>query len=171
MNQNITVTIIEKIKFLLHIKKSKDCTDKKISVIEETIVLWYHACILTIDKNTDLLQKQRPHLGTILYFLGSIDNMCQWHNINADNFIILAHDLLNKFGFKNELLIPVMKNFCSNPTVHKFALEANIAGGKDISNFIVNKNPLASFHFKELLEEWNKNPSLTEEEINLFFLK
>jgi hypothetical protein len=161
--------IIKKIKSLLHNNKPKNCFDKKISVIENSVMMWYATCMATIDK--DLLRELRPYLGSLFYFLGSIDSMCQSANINNRDFVVLAIDLLNKLGFGGKLLVPSVRSFCNEPSANKFALDANIAGGKDISQFFANRNPPVSFHIKELLEEWNKNPSLTEEEINLFFLK
>ena len=144
----------------------KSDKNKKIEAVSNQILLWHKACMLGVDKN--LIKKPRPMVGAILFFLGSIDNVCQSGNINDKDFAELAVALLYIMGFPKDFAIPIFKNFYTQQIKSEFALKANIEGGKKIAGFLSGKNEFAPLAFEAFVREWAENPDLGPDEVSLF---
>jgi len=134
--------------------------------IEKQILIWHQACLMGVDM--DLLKKPRPMLGAILFFIGSIDNLCQANNIDDKNFAKLAIELLDKMGFQKDFTVPILKNFYTQQKESKFALKANIEGGKKLNEFLSGTNEFAPLAFEALVREWAENPNIGQDELFLF---
>ena len=134
--------------------------------IEKQILIWHQVCLIGVD--LDLLKQPRPMVGAILFFIGSIDNLCQTNNIDDKSFAKLAIELLGKIGFRKDVTEPILRNFYTQQTKSKFALKANIAGGKKLNEFLSGKNELAPLAFEAFVREWAENPKLDQEDLFLF---
>lgn len=146
-------------------KSNNQDHEKKSEFIHYAIAKWYTACMITIEK--DLLSKPRPYTGAVLFFLGSIDNLCQSMEIAEEDFIITAISILDNLGFEQKITIPVIRNFYSEKTKKSdFAMNANLEGGRKIAEFLSGKNNAAPIIFAELVEEWNKNPDFSDLDLN-----
>ena len=144
----------------------KSDKNKKIEAVSKRILLWHKACMLEVDKN--LLKAPRPMVGAVLFFIGSIDNVCQSGNIDDKAFAKLAVELLDIMGFPKDFAIPIFKNFYTQQIKSEFAIKANIEGGKKIAGFLSGKNEFAPLAFEAFVHEWAENPDLGPDEISLF---
>lgn len=148
-------------------KSDKDKKLETINKIKKQILLWHHACMLVIDKGS--LKKPRPQIGAILFFLGSIDCLCQTYKINDYKvFTELGIELLEIMGFKKLIIMPISMNFYTRRPDNEFALQANAEGGKKITEFIFRKNTIAPLAFGALVREWAEKPNLYPEDLPLF---
>jgi hypothetical protein len=138
---------------------------KIIKAIDKQILLWHRACSIGADKN--LLKKPKPMVGAILFFAGSIDNLCQANNIDDKTFADLSIELLYIMGFKKDIFIPILNNFYTQQKKSEFALKANLEGGRKLNEFLSGKNEFAALAFGAFLEEWAENPNLGPDELYL----
>jgi hypothetical protein len=134
--------------------------------IKKKILTWHQACLTGVDM--DLLKKPRPMVGAILFFLGSIDNLCQANNLDDKNFAKLAIELLDKLGFQKNFTVPILNNFYTQQKKSEFAINANIEGGKKLNEFLSGKNEFAPLAFEALVREWAENPNFGQDELSLF---
>lgn len=141
--------------------------NEKLEKIGKQIILWHKACMSGLD-NPHLLKEPRPMIGAILFFLGSIDNLCQANDIDDQKFAKLGLELLDIMGFPKEVTATIFKNFYTQKIENKFALYANIEGGKTITEFLSGENKIAPLAFGAFVEEWGENPDLEPREISLF---
>ena len=144
----------------------KSDKSKKIEFISKQILFWHKTCMIEVDM--DLLKKPRPIVGAILFFIGSIDNLCQAGNIDDKDFAKLAIELLDIMGFQKDFIIPILKNFYTQQIKSEFALKANLEGGKKIGEFLSDKNEFAPLAFEAFVREWAENPDLGSDEVSLF---
>ena len=144
----------------------KSGKNKKIEAVSKQILLWHKACMIGVDEN--LLKAPRPMVGAILFFIGSIDNVCQANNIDDKTFAELTIELLYIMGFPKKHSIPIFKNFYTQKIGSEFALKANIEGGKKIAGFLSGKNEIAPLAFEAFVREWAENPDLGPDEVSLF---
>lgn len=144
----------------------KSDKDKKLEAIGKQILLWNKACMVGVDES--LLKEPRPQVGAILFFLGGIDNLCQANQIDDKTFAKLSMELLDIMGFKKEFTVPILKNFYLNRPDNEFALQANIEGGKKITDFLSGKNKMAPLAFGAFVREWTEEPNLKPEDVALF---
>ena len=140
--------------------------NKKIEAIEKQILIWHRACLIGVDMN--LLKKPRPMVGAILFFIGSIDNLCQANNIDDKDFAKLSIELLDKMRFQKDITVPILKNFYTQQKKSEFTLKANIEGGKKLNEFLSGKNEFAPLAFECFVREWAENPNLGPDEVSLF---
>lgn len=138
----------------------------KIEAISKQILLWHKACMSGVDEN--LLKSPRPMVGAILFFIGSIDKVCQANNIDDKIFSELTVELLYIMGFPKNISIPIFKNFYTQKSVSEFALKANIEGGKKIAGFLSGKNEIAPLAFEAFVREWAENEDIGADEVSLF---
>ena len=136
--------------------------NNKIEAISKQILIWYKVCMIGVDM--DLLKEPRPTVGAILFFIGSIDNLCQSGNVDDKDFAKLAIELLGIMGFQKDFTIPILKNFYTQQVKSEFALKANLEGGKKISEFLSGKNEFASLAFEAFVREWAEKPDLIAKE-------
>lgn len=144
----------------------KSNKDKKIEAISKQALLWHKACMLGVDES--LLKEPRPMVGAILFFTGSIDNLCQANNIDDKTFAELGVKLLDIMGFPKDFVVPIFKNFHIQENNCEFALSANIEGGKKLTEFLSKENEIAPLVFGAFVREWAENPNLGNEEVYLF---
>lgn len=104
----------------------KYSVDKK-SVIETQFASWHEACMIFLANDQQLLNEPRSKLGACLFFIGSIDYLCQHYHINDVDFAKITDSLLQKVGFPSWLIITVIANFYLKNNKSKFALEANLS--------------------------------------------
>jgi|GEM_PF-2638428 hypothetical protein len=147
----------------------KSGKEKKLEAIGEQILLWHKACIISMTgAEKDLLKEPRPQVGAVLYFLGSIDNLCQANKIDDQTFGEFAIKLLDIMGFQKKFTIPIVANFYTQRTDNKFALKANIEGGKKLTDFLSGENLMAPLAFGAFVREWADHPDLGPEDVSLF---
>lgn len=137
-------------------------------VVKKQFLIWYEGCMMFLVNEQHLLDEPRPKLGACLFLLGSIDYLCQNYHIDDVDFAKIADSLLQKVGFPSWLIATVTANFYLKDNKPKFALEANLEGGKRIGEFLRGENKLAPYVFSSLVREWAENPDLTAEETPLF---
>lgn len=149
--------------------KSKE--QKSEGLIYEIIGAWHAGCIASVD-DKELLREPRVIAGTILFFIGSIDNLCQSADFDDKKFGEVALSVLEKIGYLGEFPALIFLNFY-NPKKEQseFALKANTGGGKGVREFITDRNPMACFIFSVLVSEWAENPEMTPEDLYLFGLE
>ncbi len=147
-------------------KLFKSDKDKKLEAIRKQILLWHHACMLGVDEN--LLKEPRPQIGAILFFLGSVDSLCQAYAINDDKvFADLGIELLEIMGFKKEIIILISMNFYTRRPDNEFALQANVEGGRKITEFLFKENTIAPLAFGAFVSEWAQKPDLCPDDMPL----
>jgi hypothetical protein len=139
--------------------------NKKIEAIDKQILLWHRACSIGADMN--LLKEPKPMVGAILFFIGSIDNLCQANNIDDKTFAELSIKLLDKMGFQKDVIVLILKNFYTQQKKSEFALKANLEGGRTLNEFLSGKNELAALAFGAFVREWAENPNLGPDELYL----
>lgn len=144
----------------------KSAKDKKLEAIGKQMLIWHKACLMGVEE--DVLKEPRPQVGAILFFIGGIDNLCQANQIDDKTFAELAIELLDIMGFKKEFTVPILKNFYLQRPNNKFALQANIEGGKALTTFLSGKNKMAPLVFGLSVQEWAENPDLDQEDVVLF---
>lgn len=151
---------------MFNLFKSKK--QKQVDLIYEIMDAWHSGCIADVD-NMELLKEPRVIVGTILFFIGSMDNLCQSVNFDDKKFMMLAIDILEKLGYSNEVSGPVFMNFY-NPRKKQsaFALKANTEGGRGIGVFLEKRDSEAWLIFSDLVDVWAKNPDMTGEDLYLF---
>jgi len=136
-------------------------------VVEQQFKLWYKACMLFIE-DKKILDNPRPKVGSCLFFIGSLDYLCQNNQIDDLKFAKLCKSLLPKSIYQPWLVSSLIISFYVKNIKTKFALEANLEGGKQIYAFLNKKNTMSPYVFSTLVEEWADNPDLGPEEISLF---
>lgn len=138
------------------------------NAVNKQFLVWHDACMMFLqDEDEHLLDEPRPKLGACLFFIGSIDYLCQNQGIEDVEFTKLVHSILEKL-YPSWLISSVMINFYAKNKKPKFALDANLEGGKHIAEFLTGKNKMAPYVFSSLVREWAENPNLTPNEIPLF---
>lgn len=149
--------------------KSKE--QKKKELIYEMISLWHAGCIASID-DKELLKEPRVIAGTVLFFIGSLDNLCQSADFDDKKFGEIALDVLENIGYPGEFPALIFLNF-NNPKKKQsaFALKASIEGGRSVGRFIADRNLMACSIFSTLVAEWARNPEMTKEDLYLFNLE
>lgn len=136
----------------------KSDKDKKIEGIRKEILLWHKACMFGIDKH--LLEEPKPMVGSILFFLGSIDSLCKVNAIGEETFYEVGIELLDIMGFSKDFTIPILLNYYVERPENEFAINANTEGGKRITDFISGEDKSAPLIFGSLVKEWTKKPNL-----------
>ena len=136
--------------------------------MKKQFLIWYEACMMFLVNEQHLLDGPRPKLAACLFFLGSIDYLCQNYHINDVDFAKISDPLLQKVGFPSWLIATVTVNFYLKDDKPKFALEANLEGGKRIGEFLRGENKWDPYVFSSLVREWAENPDLTSEEMAPF---
>jgi hypothetical protein len=144
----------------------KSDKNKKYEAISKQILLWHKACMIGVDENS--LKTPRPMVGAILFFIGSIDYVCQANNIDNETFAKITVELLNTMGFPEKISITILKNFYTQKIESEFARNANIEGGKKIAGFLSGKNEIAPLSFEVFVREWSENPNIGPDEVSLF---
>ena len=154
---------------MLNFLKSKE--QKQTDLIYEIMNAWHAGCVASVDSK-ELLKEPRVIAGTILFFIGSIDNLCQSANLDDKKFGELALGILENIGYPGEIPGLIFLNFY-NPTKKQsaFALSANTEGGRCVGQFIANRNPMICSIFSTLVSEWAKNPEMTGEDLYLFSME
>ena len=81
-------------------------------MLHETLSLWYSICMSNL-KTRDLYEP-RPKIGTICFFIGSIDSFCQHMNIEVSKFTKTLLDFFKekKFFKFNEMPSEVVYTNC-----------------------------------------------------------
>lgn len=145
--------------------------EKILKTIRKQILIWHEACMICMtEEGKDLLKEPRPQVGAILFFLGSIDNLCQANKIDDKTFGELAIELLGIMGFQKNITIPIVTNFYTKQTNNKFALKANLEGGQKLTDFLSGESVDAPLSFVAFVYEWAENPDLGPEDVSLFGL-
>lgn len=142
---------------------------KQLKALNEILNLWYNAC--TIEINPEYLFEPRPKLGSVCFFIGSIDSFCQSLGFSDEKFLEIA---LNFFKDKNfykfdEIASAVLLNYFGNNQRVKFATD-NMKIGMDASRDWYNSSFLSTTpleRFANLIREWNRKPNLEGEELFL----
>lgn len=132
--------------------------DEKLGAIGKKIILWHEACMLCTDEK--LLKEPRAMVGAILFFWGSIDNICQANNIDDRTFFDLGVELLSAMGFPEGVVVPIFKNFYIHHINSDFASNAIFEGSKSFAEFFSGRNKMASLVFSISVCEWAENPSI-----------
>lgn len=148
------------------INSSHQDKDKKIEAIGKRVLLWHEACMMGVDK--EMLKEPRPMTGAILFFAGSVDNLCQANSIDDITFIELAMLLLESVGFSKDVTAPIITNFYTKTSNSKFAVMANVEGGQKLTDWLSRKDQLAPLAFGAFIREWVENPEIGPEEVYLF---
>ena len=139
------------------------------SVVKKQFSIWHDACMMFLqDEDKSLLDEPRPKLGACLFFIGSIDYLCQNYGIEDIAFAKLSRSLLEKLNYPSWLISSILINFYAKDKKPKFALDANLEGGKRIAEFLTGKNKMSPYVFSSLVREWAEKPDLTPDEMPLF---
>ena len=139
------------------------------SIVKRQFTIWHDACVMFLPgKDIHLLDEPRPKLGACLFFIGSIDYLCQNHGVDDSDFAKITDSLLSKDVYPSWLVASVMVNFYAKDKKPKFALDANLEGGKRLGEFLRGENKMAPYVFSSLVREWAENPELTADELPLF---
>lgn len=139
------------------------------SVVKKQFSIWHDACMVFIqDEDKALLDEPRPKLGACLFFIGSIDYLCQTYGIEDTAFAKLSRSLLINLNYPSWLISSIVIKFYVKDKKLKFALDANLEGGKRIAEFLTGKNKMSPYVFSSLVREWAKKPDLTADEVLLF---
>ncbi len=86
------------------IKNSKEKT------VKQQFKIWQDACLGFIE-NKMIFEEPRPKLGSCLFFMGSLDYLCQNNNIDDIGFAKLCNSILVGSIYPSWLVSSVLANF------------------------------------------------------------
>ena len=145
--------------------------------VKKQFLIWHDACMMFVTDETEgeglvankkMLDEPRPKLGACLFFIGSIDYLCQNYDIRDADFMKLADSLLQEVGYPRWLIASIMVNFCVHEQRPDFAVQVMAEGGQRLADFLNGKNQFAPYAFSSLVREWAQNPELGADELPLF---
>ena len=131
--------------------------------IKGTIKIFHEICMPLVDK--ERLKKQRVEVGVILFFIGSIDNLCQIHKFDDSSTLSIKKLILGELGFNTDIASKLLKNFYTNQKIKelKFAVEACTFGGNAVVSFL-KQDELCVICLIGLVKKWSKDEKLSKEE-------
>ena len=151
---------------MLNFLKSKE--RKQTDLIYEIMSAWHASCIASVN-NKKSLKEPRVIVGTILFFIGSMDNLCKSADFDDSKFMTSTINILAALGYPKEVPGPIFMNFYNPENKQStFALNANTEGGRGIGIFLNKKDPSACFTFSNLVKKWSEDPEMTGEDLYLF---
>ncbi len=140
--------------------------NKKLEMLGEQAGQWYKACMSPVDESD--LESLRARTGSILFFSGSINYLCELYGIDDKTFAYLSYELLESMGFSGKNVPLIVSNFYAHPITSAFALQANALGKGLIREFIEGKKPDAHLNYSKLIKQWNSEPDIKPDEVWLF---
>ena len=162
----VSVINLLDIKTMLNFLKSKE--QKKTDLIYEIMTIWHTNCISSVG-DSESLKAPRVIVGAILFFVGSMDNLCRSADFDDNKFMKCTIDMLEALEYPKEFLLPIFMNFYNPEKMQSiFASSANIEGGRSVEIFLNNKDLAVCSVFSKLVEEWAANPEMTGEDLYLF---
>lgn len=143
---------------------------RQLKALYKILDLWYNACISEV--NSKDLFEPRPKLGSVCFFIGSIDSVCQSLGFSDEKFLEIALNFFKEKTFYkfDEIASAVLLNYFGKNQRVKFASD-NMKIGMDAyrdwyNSAFLSTTPLD--RFSSLIREWNRKPSLEGDELFLF---
>jgi hypothetical protein len=143
---------------------------KRVKLVNKIIDLWYGSSMKSI-KVEDLFEP-RPKLGTVCFFIGSIDSLCQSLKLEDSLFAKISLNFFSDKDFYkfNQIAPALLKNYFGNNQRVEFATYAMKLGAMSFLDWY-NSSFLsieAVDKLAKLIKEWNRKPNLEGDEIYLF---
>ena len=142
---------------------------KKTKTFLKVITLWYNLSMDNVS-HEDLFEP-RPKLGTVCYFLGAIDSLCQRWDIDDASFAELSVKFFmdKEQYFFNDIANHILMNYFGKNQRVEFATLSMIKGGNAFRDWIDSSVPssTATETLSELITEWKRKPNLGVDEVPL----
>jgi hypothetical protein len=125
------------------------------------MIFWVKACLLDIYADHKLALSPRAKLAVDIFFLGSIDYLCQCHNLDDEWYGITADEVFRTISppFSELAGATLIINY-NNFREHAFSSKILDDGFNLCQKWFSRENPHASMALWHFVNEWNETPEL-----------
>lgn len=120
--------------------------------------IWVKACLLSIHADSELALSPRAKLAVDIFFLGSIDYLCQCHRLDDKWFGVTVDEIFCTINSFSELSgVTLFINY-NNFLNFDFSRKVLDDGGSLCQKWFSRENPDAPMALWSFVKEWNETP-------------